>query len=324
MHSFTNKKALVTGGTGFIGSALVRRIHEQGAEVHAIYRQSKPSKEDSVKWWQCDMTDITALRRIVSVVKPNFVFHLASHVAGSRSIELILPTLNNNLVSTVNLLTVATEIGCERVILTGSMEEPDSSEEWPVPSSPYAAAKFAASAYGRMFYRLYQLPVVILRVFMVYGPDQKDLKKLIPYVTLSLLAGHAPRLGAGNRNIDWVYVDDVVNGYLTSALAPDIDGYTIDIGSGQLVSIKTVVNKLVRMVNPSITPFFGALDERQMEQERVANLTDTAACMGWKPMTGLDEGLARTAAWYDAQLRAGSLGIDMSVDHNRTGIKEKR
>ncbi len=145
---------------------------------------------------------------------------------------MILPTFHSNLASTVNLLTMAAETGCRRVVLTGSLAEPDPKNGELFPSAPYAAAKWASSGYARMFHALYQFPVVIARVFMVYGPAQQDLTKLIPYVTLSLLRGETPKITSGDRLVDWVYVSDVVEGFVALGQAPGIDGETLDLGSG--------------------------------------------------------------------------------------------
>ena len=248
------------------------------------------------------MLAVDDVRRIVSETQPQVVFHLASQVTGLRGVDAVLPTFQGNLVTTVNLLSALVGTRCERVVLTGSLEEPQSDGSLPVPCSPYAAAKFAASAYGRMFHGLYNTPAVILRLFMVYGPAQQDLKKLIPYVILSLLQGRAPELSGGSREIDWVYVDDVVDAYLTAAVAKGFDGQTIDIGSGMLVSAKRIVEQLVEMVNPRISPKFGAVPERPMEQVRVANIAETAATLGWKPRMPLREGLQRTVDWYQTNM----------------------
>jgi nucleoside-diphosphate-sugar epimerase len=217
---------------------------------------------------------------------------------GARNLENVLPTFRSNLLSTVNILTVASEVGCRRIVLTNSLEEPDPGDPTSIPSSPYAAAKWASSGYARMFHALYQLPVVILRLFMVYGPAQQDLGKLIPYVTLCLLRGEAPRLTSGQRGVDWIYVDDVVDGIIAAAQASYVEGKTIDIGSGELVSIRNVVEHLVRLTNPTIQPVFGALAERALEQVRKANVAAALAQMGWKPKTSLREGLENTVNWF--------------------------
>lgn len=303
---FSGQKILVTGASGFIGSHLCDHLTKCGGEVHAVSRM-KRGDENGLRWLQGDFSEITTVHELMTAVRPDLIFHLASHVVGTRDLEVVLPTFQSNLVSTVNLLTVASEIGCRRIVLIGSLEEPEVTDQQAVPSSPYAAAKWAGSAYGRMFHSLYQLPVVMLRVFMVYGPLQRDLSKLIPYVTLSLLRGDAPKLSSGLRPVDWIYVEDVVQGLLAAALARDIEGRTIDIGSGHLVPIRTVVEQLVQLIDPQVKPLFGALPDRSREQVRVADTGSSYAMIGWKPMTTVEEGLRRTVAWYKERLRENAL-----------------
>lgn len=297
-QNWQGTKVLVTGASGFIGLALTRRLVEAGAEVHGIYRRSRPVDSVGGKWWQCDLTDLVATRHLMNSIRPEVVFHLASHVAGSRELSAVAPTLQSNFLSTVNLLTVL-DGNCRRIVLTGSMEEPVAAGDWPVPSSPYAAAKLAANAYGRMFHRLYGTPVVILRLFMVYGPGQLDLTKLVPYTILSLLSERPPKLSSGRRRVDWVYVDDVVEAYLAAGLAPPaVDGGAFDIASGELVTVRAVVERVTQLINPTLRPQFGATPDRAHEQEPTADLRPAAEQLHWRPRTPLTDGLARTVEWY--------------------------
>ena len=254
--------------------------------------------KEEMHWWQGDLADTSIMRNLLATIKPDVIFHLASHVAGSRDVKLIWPTFENNLVSTVNLLTIASEIGCHRIVLTGSLEEPESDGSEAIPCSPYAAAKWASSGYARMFHALYRTPIVLTRLFMVYGPGQKDVSKLVPYVTLSLLNKQSPKLGSGQRQIDWVYVEDVVDGLIAAAQAPNLEGCTIDLGSGTLVSIRTIVQQLADQIDPQIELLWGTLPGRPMEQTRVANIAKTYGSTGWKPQTSLAIGLERTVDWY--------------------------
>ncbi len=304
-RDYNGQKVLITGASGFIGTHLCRRLHELGAEVHAVSRLQHDGDSERLRWWQGDLAETDWVMRTVSAVRPELIFHLASRVEGSRDAALVLPTFRSNLMSAVNLLTAARELGC-RVVLTGSLEEPAAGDLQEIPCSPYAAAKWASSGYARMFHALYQLPVITLRVFMVYGPGQQDLRKLVPYVTLSLLRGEPPRLSSGHRPVDWIYVGDVVEGFLMAGLAAALGG-TFDIGSGELVTIRDVVERLVQLVNPSIEPLFGALPERHMEQVRVADLSRSKQMMAWQPVTSLQSGLEKTVAWYAEQLKAGAL-----------------
>jgi nucleoside-diphosphate-sugar epimerase len=267
-------------------------------EVHGVSRTERDATDFCARWHANRLDDIEAVRALFKAAKPDYVFHLASHVAGSRAIELVLPTFSANLASTVNLLTAATEQGCERILLTGSLEEPEPGPDHAVPSSPYAAAKFAASAYGRMFHALYNTPVAILRLFMVYGPGQQDLRKLVPYVTLALLKGQTPELSSGARKVDWIYVDDIAAGYLAAATAKGVEGSTIDLGSGRLDTVRTVVEELVGLINPNIQPLFGSVPERALEQIRMADTESSFRLLGWRTQVSLHDGLARTAEWY--------------------------
>jgi len=113
-------------------------------------------------------------------------------------------------VSTVNLLTVAANIGCRRIVLLASLEEPEPGHTDAAPASPYAAAKWTSGTYGRMFHKLYQTPVVLVRPFMTHGPRQ-DVRKIIPLLP-SPLQDQAPKLASGQRQVDWIYVDDVIEG----------------------------------------------------------------------------------------------------------------
>ena len=295
-----NRRILVTGANGFIGSHLCRRLCQQGAEVHGIYRSRRPETGADQCWWQADFADLAQVRRIFEETRPELIFHLASHVKGAPDLDHVIPTFQSNLQSTVNLLAVAAECNCSRVVLTGSLAEPEIESGERFPSAPYAAAKWASSGYARMFHALYKLPIVIARVFMVYGPAQTDLTKLIPYVTLSLLQGKTPKISSGERLVDWIYVSDVVTGFLAIAQGTDVDGATLDVGSGSLLSIREIVEALARLVGGKVE--FGALRDRPFEPVRVAKTAETFARIGWKPAVSLQEGLERTVAWYREEL----------------------
>lgn len=312
------QRVLVTGATGFIGSHLCLRLREEGGEVHAVYRSGRPPESGDQIWWQADLADAREVRKIMGGARPEVIFHLGSHVKGASDLEHVLPTFHSNLQSTVNLLTAATESGLPRVVLAGSMTEPDTGSGEIFPSAPYAAAKWASSGYARMFHALYNLPVVIARVFMVYGPGQKDLTKLVPYVALSLLRGESPKITSGDRLVDWIYVSDVVEGFLALAGQPGIEGSTTDLGSGSLVSIREVVQYIVSIVGGGKGAQFGALPDRPMEPTRLARTRETFSRIGWKPQVSLHEGLARTVDWYRAELER-SLDIPIGIPSRGTG-----
>ncbi len=152
-----------------------------------------------------------------------------------------------------------------------------------------------------MFVALYGTPVVSLRPFMAYGPGQNP-AKVIPYTILSLLRGEAPQLSTGDRALDWVYVDDVIDAFVAAASRPGIEGRTLDLGLGSAARIRDVVERLVRLVAPTITPRFGIRPDRPDARPRVADVEATATALGWRATTSLDTGLARTVEWYRRSL----------------------
>lgn len=301
-NALAGKRVLVTGGRGFIGDHLLDRLAQVGACVYAVSRGRQRRTPSVIRWYQANMADLPTTRTVLEAVKPHVIYHLAGHVDGTRSTDAIVPTFQCNLMSTVNLLTAAQAIGCERFVLPGSLEEPSSDGAEVVPSSPYAVTKWASSAYARMFHALYQLPVVILRIFMVYGPGQRAVQKLIPYAIRSVLKGDVPTFSSGRRPIDWIYIDDVVEALLASAVADNLEGKTIDIGSGRVETVRTVVEKLVELTGSDIVPLFRTRSDRQLEQVRQADITAAEELMGWTPKVSLDEGLKRTIAWYEQDL----------------------
>lgn len=297
-EQFSDQRILVTGASGFLGSHLCDRLC-RGAEVHAVSRTLRTT-ENGLQWWQGDLSDIATVRSLLCTIKPEVIFHLSGNVTGARNLDLVLSTFDSLLITTVNLLTVAAEIKCRRIVLIGSLEEPEPGHTDAAPSSPYAAAKWACSAYGRMFHELYQVPVVIVRPFMTYGSGQ-DMRKIIPSVTLSLLQGQAPKLSSGQRQVDWIYVDDVIDGLLAAAQVSNVEGCTFDLGSGILIPIRAVVQQLVNLVGSGVEPLFGALPDRPLEQVRVANTDYSYAKLGWQPVTSLEKGLELTVDWYRKQ-----------------------
>jgi len=303
-----DQRVLVTGAAGFIGSALCRALIRSGYEVHGTSRI--PREDARVYWWQVDLSDADAVTETLVKIRPSIVFHLASHVSGDRALSAVLPTARDNLLSTVNLLNAACLADMPRVVIAGSMEELDPADSSSSPASPYAAAKTASRVYARLFYGLYGLPVVHLRIFMVYGPGQLDTTKLIPYVTTALLRGERPRLTSGTREIDWIYVDDVVAAFIAAAHSPGADGKVLDVGSGRLITIRSLVEDLTHLIGAPVGPLFGALSDRPLEVRRVADLARTETLLGWRPQTSLETGLRRTIQWFAERNDLSGTAVD--------------
>jgi nucleoside-diphosphate-sugar epimerase len=261
---------------------------------------SHQAEASEIQWWNADLVELEAARSLIRAIRPDATFHLASLVTGSRSLETILPIFHNNFMTAFNLLISTAENGAGRIVLAGSFEEPDDVDS--APCSPYAAAKWSASGYARMFQALYQVPVVNAKIFMVYGPGQSDHTKLIPYVTISLLRGEAPKLSSGVRLVDWIYVDDVVEGLVRCAETPGIDGRTVELGSGETHSIREIVEQLADLVPCPVDPLFGAVPERPLERSKKADTAGSYELIGWQPSTSIGAGLIRTIEWYKKRL----------------------
>ena len=291
------RRVLVTGAGGYIGRRLCERLVASGADVHATVRSTKP--DAPAHCWKVELSDFGATSRLLSNVRPDIVIHLAGHVAGAPDLALVRPTLESNVVATVNLLVAARESSVSRFVTTGSMVEP---ADPALAGSPYALSKWISTAYAQMFTTLYDLPTICMRVFMVYGPGQRDSRKLIPHVIESFLRDEPPRVASGAWEVDWVFIDDVVDAYIAALDAPAAAGETIDIGSGELVTIRGVIELLRELTGSSAEPQFGALQDRPFELPQRADVATADRLLSWRPRVPLDEGLERTVEWHRARL----------------------
>ena len=301
------RPVLVTGAAGFIGRHLVRRLHRLGARVHALTRPGAPTRPTGTvqEWHRADLGDAAAVGEVVRRVRPAAILHLASEVRGDRDGGLAVAMLEANTRAAVAVMTAALEQpGC-RVVLAGSIEEPRGDE---APVSPYAAAKAAATSYARLFHAQDELAVTVLRIAMVYGPDQPDIRKLVPHVCTSLARGAAPAIGSGTRSVDWVYVEDVAEALVLAAVRPDAPGRVLDVGSGHAVTIAEVVDELADLAGHRGPLGLGARADRRDERVHVADPAPAEQVLGWHARTPLRDGLARTLAWYRDQASTPAAG----------------
>lgn len=315
METLDGCKVLVTGAQGFLGRHLIGRLQAGNPIIHAITR-GEPAETPDVHWWRGDLRDSSWIRDVVNRIQPDVVFHLASASLGGQNAEFVLPTFENDLLTTVNLLLSLTAAGCRRLILTASLEEPPLDGRPITISSPYAAAKVAGTFYGLMFHQLYGIPVTILRPYMTYGPGQKPFK-VIPYTILSMLQGQPPRLSSGVRPVDWVYVDDVISAFLAAAVRPEAIGKLIDLGSGTLIPVRDAIDTIHSLIPDAPRPLLGALPDRMIENIRCADTSTAIQLLNWKATTTLTDGLSRTITWYrehlselgEATVTTGSLAL---------------
>ncbi len=287
-------RVLVIGGRGFIGWPLVQRLSGLGAEVHILSRQTQ-TPQPPIRWIAGDAADPGYLKGLCQDVRPDIIYHLATEGRNQRDLDTVAATYRNDLTSVVEVLIAAVDAKASRLVLTASLEEPAAAAE-PEPVSPYAAAKFAAGAYARMFRTLYDLPVVLLRPFMGYGPGQPK-AKVVAYLIETYLSGASPSLSSGSKRVDWIYIDDLVEAFLRAAVAPLPPVGTIDLGTGTMHTVREVAELLHELIPGSLPPSFGAMADRKGDEAvRMADLDPGRHFLGWSAEVNLRDGLSRTIA----------------------------
>jgi UDP-glucose 4-epimerase len=313
VYSLEGKTVLVAGASGFLGRALVQRLAECKAQVVAMSRNTPQERQSEyVSGWPGDASDSQAVEHTFRSVRPHIVFHLTTAGHGGRDLDLVPSSLRHDMVATINMLYHAAAAGHKvaRFVMTASLEEPLLHGETvvappaePTPASPYAAAKWATGAYGRMFRQLYGLDVRIVRPMMAYGPGQKTYK-VVPSTIISLLRGEPARLDSGSRRVDWVYIDDVVYGMLRAALVPELHE-TVDLGTGTPVTVGDCAREIARQIGRVDLLDVGDGEHRQLE--RVADVAAARQLIGFQANVDLPQGLAHTIAWYRDCLERGRL-----------------
>lgn len=293
-------KVLVLGASSFIGSHLVPELHQQGGIIFTANRAASSEFNGEIFHQSLDITDLSSVEKVIKEIRPDYIFNLSGHVQGARTLEQLWPTFKVNLEGTLNLLHTVQRYPCQRLILLGSLEEHQVHHQLQ-PVSPYAASKIAASAYASMFHLLFETPVVIAQLFMVFGPNQKDPLKLVPYTIQSILKGEVPLFSSGRRKADWVYVADVVDGLIRAATVPGIEGFTIQFGTGRLSSVEEVVANIFELLQVNAPPSFGSIDDRKFETIIAANVDKTKLLVDWEAKISLEEGLKKTVQWHQEQ-----------------------
>lgn len=310
-------RVLVTGGAGFIGSHLVHRLVEDGADVTVLDDLSSGSM-DNLQGVDCRLIEADILEeRVVQEAArgAELVFHLAALVSVPKSIEDPVGCYDVNLMGSLNVLRAANRAGARRVVLSSSCavygeQEGSTTESAPTsPMSPYAAAKWAMEVAGQIFNSAYRLPTVSLRYFNVYGPRQSpesDYAAAIPTFIEAMLGGRAPTIfGDGRQTRDFVFVDDVVRANLMAAEIPGAAGGVFNVGGGQAVSVLNLVEKLRSLIPGAPLPTFASTRQGDIRYSQ-ADLSRAAAGLGYQPEVDLQTGLGMTVAWFrDMKERVG-------------------
>lgn len=307
LDSLRDKRVLVVGASGFLGAHLVRGLASHGAEVTGVSRSGlwNGAPVEGLQVRACDASDTAAVDALFEAVRPEIVYHLTSDSRGGPDISLVPDSIRNDVLATANVVCAAARAKASRVVITGSLEEPRGDATTVIPASPYAAGKWAACGYARMIAALSDLPLTTLRLMMTYGPGQKEFK-VVPYTIRSLLAGEPAKLASGARRLDWIYVGDVTEAFLRAGVTTERDMTPIDIGTGQAISLRELLETVGDIIGRPDLLSFGDRADRPMEREEAAQIEAAQRRLGWRPTTSLREGLSRTIAAMRAPVAAPS------------------
>jgi UDP-glucose 4-epimerase len=296
---------LVTGGAGFLGSALANRLVGGGHEVRVIdnLTSGDPDRLDPrVLFTRGDVADIPKLWTLLQDV--SCVYHLAARVSVPESIQYPRDYNHDNVGGTVSLLEAIRDAGVQRVVLASSGAVYGTQEQQPLhegmipnPDSPYAVGKLAAETYVRTIGMLWGIETVSLRIFNAYGPGQQlpaSHAPVIPRFLKSALTGASLVIfGDGEQTRDFVYVDDVVDALLAAATAPDIDRQVINVGGGEETSLNELVAAIGQVVGRHLEPIYNTGQPGGVRHMR-ADLTRAGKLLGYTPKTLLPDGLRLT------------------------------
>jgi NAD dependent epimerase/dehydratase len=314
-RSFAGKSVLVTGAGGFIGGHLTARLVEAGARVRGLVRYNSRNDWGTLEWLDDatraevdvvlgDLRDIESIARAVRGVET--VFHLGAQIAIPYSYVNPRDFFETNVLGSFNVAQAALAEGVSRVVHTSSSEVYGTAQSAPITEdhpldaqSPYAASKIGADKLMIAYHRSFDLPATVLRPFNTYGPFQSP-RAVIPTIILQALNGGSVTLGSLDPTRDLTYVSDTVDGFLAVAQTTSTIGMTLQLGTGDEVSVKEIVETVGQVVGREleiehdpdrVRPPNSEVERLISSPERVRKLT------GWAPAVDLLHGLTRTMEW---------------------------
>ena len=304
---------LVTGGAGFIGSNIVKRLVEEGKEVRVLDNLSTGKRKNiepfmnKVEFVEGDFTDMDVARNAVKGI--DYVIHTGAIPSVPRSIDDPVKTNAANITGTLNLLIASRDEKVKRFVYSASSSAYGDSPVMPkeetmptAPKSPYAIQKLVGEMYCQNFYKLFGLETVCLRYFNVFGPNQDPesvYSAVIPLFIKKLQKGEAPViLGDGTTSRDFTYVDNNVDANLRACIAgSECAGELINIACGYEISLNQLVEKINAEMGIDIKPEYK--DERAGDvKHSLADISKAERLLGYKPLVSFDEGLKKTIEFY--------------------------
>ena len=318
--NWQERRVLVTGAGGFIGTHLVDALVVRGAQVTALVRYNSRndwgmlderyrSGADGIRVILGDVTDSGCVRKAVE--GNEVVFHLAALIGIPYSYEAPESYVRTNMLGTLNVLSASLSAGVERVVHTSTSEVYGTALYTPIDEghplqgqSPYSASKIAADKMAEAYSCSFDLPVVTLRPFNTYGPRQSA-RAIIPTIITQALTSDAIHLGSLDPVRDFTYVSDTARAFVLAAERDGVVGKTIHTGSGIGISIGELAQRILARVNPGARIISGGERVRPEKSEVMRLVCDSRRAweeIGWRPEVSLDEGLSRTIDWIREHL----------------------
>jgi len=303
---------VVTGGAGFIGSNIVRKLVAQGDAVRIVddlstgHRENIAEVQDVVDLHEGSICDAALLHSVFDGA--DYVLHQAALASVQRSVDDPVASNDANVDGTVKVLCAARDCGVKRVVYASSSslygdvpKLPKGEDMAPMPKSPYAVSKLAGEYYCRAFTAVYGLETVSLRYFNVYGPyqdPQSQYAAVIPIFVRCLLDGRRPQVfGDGEQSRDFTFVEDVVAANLQAATAPGAGGEYMNLGCGDRHTLNHMLELLQGIIGVEVEPEY--LDDRAGDvKHSQADINKARRLIGYDPQVSFEEGLRRTVDYY--------------------------
>lgn len=292
-----------------MGANLARRLLSDGHEVHLLLRPGYSSwrlekiRRD-LELHEEQLSNRDGVQALIQGIQPEWIFHLA--VYGAYSSQCDVPSMvQTNIVSTVNLIDACVETGFQAFVNTGSSSEyglkdhAPAETEWLDPNSAYAVTKAAATLYGRHVARSRDVNISTLRLYSVYGAYEEP-ARMVPTLVIRGLRSQLPPLANPDIARDYVYIDDVMDAYVLSAMQTEREpGAVYNVGTGTQTSLREVVDTARQVMNIRAEPEWGTFPDRAWDTSTwIADNTKIRHELGWQPAYTFQTGLRATVQWF--------------------------